>query len=69
MIKNTLTAATSSFNTPKGQASLSEKQTRGEKLKGITTKSSKTTRGTFRIVYVPARKGHGLIITGMRQAK
>jgi hypothetical protein len=60
---------TSRFNAPKAQASSSEKQTPGQKLKGITTKSSKPTKGTFQIVRVPARKGHGLIVTGMRWAK
>ena len=60
---------TSRFNTPKEQASSSEKQTPETKLKGITPKSSKTTRGVTRIVDVPAREGHGLIVTGMRRAK
>jgi len=59
----------------KGKVLLDEQPDKSEKPKPvqkpgeITPKSSKTTKGTFQIVYRPARKGHGLIVTGMRGAK
>jgi hypothetical protein len=59
-------AMTSKFNAPEEQGSSSEKQIPEQKLRGITTKSSPTTKGTFQIVRVPARRGHGVIVPGAR---
>jgi hypothetical protein len=53
----------------KEQASSSEKQTPEKKRSAITPKSSTTTKGVTRIVYVPARKGHGLIIPGSQGSR
>jgi hypothetical protein len=47
----------------------SEKQKPAEKPREITPKSSPIKKGVIRIVHVPPRKGHGLIITGMRGTK
>src|SRR5215469_8226874 len=55
---------TSTSTQSEGQANSSEKPTPEQKLKGITTKSSKPTRGVTRIVYRPARRGHGVIVPG-----
>jgi hypothetical protein len=55
---------TSKFNTPEDHGNSSEKQTPGKKLRGITPKSSKITKGTFQIVRRPARRGHGVIVPG-----
>jgi hypothetical protein len=59
----------------KGKVLLDEQPDKSEKPKPIekpgefTPKSSKITRGVTRIVYRPARRGRGLIITGMRGTK
>jgi hypothetical protein len=45
----------------------SEKQTPEEKLSEITPKSSKITKGTFRIVDVDSLPGHGVIIPAAKE--
>ena len=47
----------------------SKKQKPVEKPREITPKSSTTTKGSIQIVDVAARKGHGLIIQGVRQRR
>jgi len=47
----------------------SEKPKPVEKPREITPKSSPIKKGVIRIVYRPARRGRGLIITGMRGTK
>ena len=47
----------------------SEEQKPVEKPTEITPKSSPIKKGVTRIVHMPPRKGHGLIITEMRRAK
>ena len=47
----------------------SEKPTPEKKLKGITPKSSKTTKGRFQIVDVEPRRGHGVIIPAAKSRR
>jgi hypothetical protein len=59
----------------KGKVLLDEQPDKSEKAKPvqkpgeITPKSSPIKKGVVRIVHVPPRKGHGLIIPGMRGPK